>query len=135
MRIISCEIVPCALPVRRFGLAAAVFMFLALLGCQAGPGASFVKPTIAVLKFENKAPFPYQWDLGGGTRDVLTDRLVKTDRYHVIERPELDGVMREINLENTGLTRAQDKAKEASVKGNMHTAQVACEASATDSGS
>ena len=104
-------IAPFALPVRRFFQAFLIYAFLALLGCHAGPGLSYVKPTIAVLKFENKAPFPYQWDLGGGTRDILTDRLVKTDRYHVIERPEIDSVMREIHLENTGVTRQQDRAQ------------------------
>ena len=117
MSIISSQkVAPCVLPGRWFWRGVVAFGVLALLGCQAGPGASYVKPTIAVLKFENKAPFPYQWDLGGGTRDILTDRLVKTDQYHVIERPDLDGVMREINLENTGLTRPQDKAKVGQLK-------------------
>lgn len=42
------------------------------------------------------------------------------------------GILAAIALPN--FIGAQDKAKEASVKGNMHTAQVACEASATDAG-
>lgn len=42
------------------------------------------------------------------------------------------GILAAIALPN--FIGAQDKAKEASVKGNMHTAQVACEAYATDSG-
>ncbi len=42
------------------------------------------------------------------------------------------GILAAIALPN--FIGAQDKAKEASVKGNMHTAQVACEAYATDAG-
>jgi len=107
---------PCGLPVRRFMQAVMAFGVLALLGCQAGPGTSYVKPTIAVLRFDNKAPIPFQWDLGGGTKDILTDRLVKTDRFHVIERPDIESVMREIHLENTGQTREQDRAKVGQLK-------------------
>ena len=106
----------CGLPMRRFMQAVMAFGVLALLGCQAGPQASYVKPTIAVLRFDNKAPVPFQWDLGGGTKDILTDRLVKTDRFHVIERPDIESVMREIHLENTGQTREQDRAKVGQLK-------------------
>lgn len=72
--------------------------------------SKFVKPTIAVMKFENRAPFPLGWDLGSGMRDVLVDRLVATNRYHVIERPELGQVVNELKLQNSGLTREQNKA-------------------------
>jgi curli biogenesis system outer membrane secretion channel CsgG len=69
-----------------------------------------VKPTIAVMKFENRAQFPLAWDLGGGTRDVLVDRLVKTDRYRVIERPEIDSILRELQFQQSGATRAHERA-------------------------
>ena len=91
---------------------------LLLLGaCQARPmAADYVKPSIAVLKFENRAPFPYKWDIGGGTKDILVDRLMKTQRYQVIERPEINALMREINLQNSGVTRAQDRARIGQLK-------------------
>ncbi|HZK80693.1 MAG TPA: CsgG/HfaB family protein [Humisphaera sp.] len=73
------------------------------------PG-EFIKPTIAVMKFENRAPFPLKWDLGTGTQDVLVHRLVSVGRYHVIERPEIDSVLRELKFENSGMTRDQEKA-------------------------
>ena len=86
-----------------------------LAGCQASE-AGYAKPSIAVLKFENRASFPERWDLGGGTKDVLVDRLMKTDRYHVIERPEIDAIMRELNLQNSGATRTQTRAKLGQLK-------------------
>lgn len=76
----------------------------------------YVKPTIAVMKFENRAPFPLSWDLGTGTRDVLVDRLVQTRRYHVIERPEIDSVLREIDFQHSGMTRPQEKARLGQIK-------------------
>ncbi|HUT01041.1 MAG TPA: CsgG/HfaB family protein [Phycisphaerae bacterium] len=72
--------------------------------------AKYIKPTIAVMKFENRAPFPMGWDLGTGMRDILVDRLCATQRYYVVERPELGSVMRELQFQNSGATRGQDRA-------------------------
>lgn len=87
-----------------------------LAGCGSARKADYIKPTIAVMKFDNRAPFPYKWDIGGGTKEVLTDRLVKTGRYQVIERPELESILREIHLQNSGLTRPQDRARLGQLK-------------------
>jgi len=94
-------------------------MLLTLIGCAGGPAgkpAEFVKPSVAVMKFENRAAFPMRWDLGGGTRDVLVDRLMKTGRYHVIERPELGEIVKELNFQQSGMTRPQDKAALGKIK-------------------
>jgi len=40
-------------------------------------GAAYIKPGVAVMKFENRAQFDMHWDLGGGMRDILVDRLVE----------------------------------------------------------
>lgn len=87
-------------------------------GCASNvaPLAGYVRPTIAVMKFENRAAFPLGWNLGDGMRDVLVDRLVATGRYHVIERPELDSVLDEIRLEQSGLTRPHDRATPGRLK-------------------
>lgn len=91
-----------------------------LCGCAqtspSGEAKDFVKPTVAVMKFENRASFPMHWDLGSGTRDVLVDRLMRTGRYHVIERPELSEVLKELNLQQSGVTRANDKAALGRIK-------------------
>ncbi len=78
--------------------------------------ALFVKPTIAVMKFENRAPFPMNWSLGEGMADILVDRLVETSRYHVIERPELDAVIRELRLQRSGATREKTRAALGQIK-------------------
>lgn len=87
---------------------------LAAMACGCGgkekPSGQYVKPTVAVMKFENRAAFPMRWDLGTGTRDMLVDGLMRTDRFHVIERPELDSVVGELNFQKSGMTREENKA-------------------------
>ncbi len=78
--------------------------------------AYYIQPTIAVMKFENRAPFPYKWDLGDGMADILVDRLVSSKRYHVIERVELESVLRELDLQDSGITRQQRRALRGRVK-------------------
>ncbi len=98
-----------------------VLIILAFIaGCaNSGPSgdpADYVKPSIAVIKFENRAAFPMQWDLGSGTRDVLVDRLMKTGRYHVIERPEINEIVKELKFQHAGMTRPEDKAALGKIK-------------------
>ncbi len=89
-------------------------------GCEGGlfggNPADFVKPTIAVMKFDNRAPFPLNWDIGDGMRDILVDRLVATGRYHVVERPELDSILGELRLQHSGVTRQQRRAALGRIK-------------------
>lgn len=77
---------------------------------------AYVKPTIAVMKFENRAPFPLGWNIGAGMADILVDRLVATGRYHVLERPELDSVLEELRLQQSGQTRPQNKVAAGRLK-------------------
>ncbi|MHC4984134.1 MAG: CsgG/HfaB family protein, partial [Planctomycetota bacterium] len=95
--------------------------FLAAAGCDGGlgiyrSGADWVKPTIAVMKFENRSSLPLGWDVGGGMRDILVDRLCATDRFQVIERPELELVMKELHFQQTGATRQHNRAKLGRIK-------------------
>jgi curli biogenesis system outer membrane secretion channel CsgG len=90
-------------------------------GCEGNSGLGrnpddFVKPTIAVMKFENRASFPLGWNLGGGMQEVLVDRLMATNRYHVIERQELASVIGEIKLQQSGATRSQGRAATGRLK-------------------
>jgi len=77
-------------------------------GCQpavrysAKQQAKYVKPTIAVMSFENRAPVHTKWNLGDGLADQLIDRLIQTRRYVVLERAHLDRIL-------TELKRSQDK--------------------------
>lgn len=98
---------------RIIGLVCALAAVLAA-GCGAsGAGRSaedYIKPTIAVMKFENRVSFPLGWNLGGGMQEVLVDRLMETGRYHVVERQELDSVLKEIRFQQSGATRSEGKA-------------------------
>lgn len=92
-------------------LCALIGRTILLAGCGlADPREEYVKPTIAVMKFENRAPFPLKWNLGDGMKDVLVDRLMSSRRFRVIERPEIDSVINELRFQNTGLTREQRRA-------------------------
>jgi len=78
--------------------------------------AKYVKPSIAVIKFENRAPFPLEWDLGDGMKEMLTDALVTSGRYRVIERIEIDTVLRELRFQYGGSTRRAGRAKAQNLK-------------------
>ncbi|MFP4140050.1 MAG: CsgG/HfaB family protein, partial [Planctomycetota bacterium] len=98
--------------IRSIALAA---MAVLAVGCARRDALSvpegYVKPTIAVMKFENNAPFPLKWNLGDGMRDILVDRLCATKCYHVLERGEMDALIAEMRLQNSGATRRQGRAK------------------------
>jgi curli biogenesis system outer membrane secretion channel CsgG len=95
--------------------AALAAVLVASVGCARRDALSvpegYVKPTIAVMKFENNAPFPLKWNLGDGMRDILVDRLVDTDCYHVLERGEMDSLLAEMRLQNSGATRQEGRAE------------------------
>lgn len=92
---------------------------LCCTGCTSTVGADpagYVKPTVAVMKFENRAQFPMRWKLGSGMRDILVDRLLATERFCVVERPELNSVLGELKLQNSGATREQARARLGRIK-------------------
>jgi curli biogenesis system outer membrane secretion channel CsgG len=70
----------------------------------------YVTPTIAVLDFENKAPFPGNWNLGRGMRDQLVDRLVQSRRYTVLEREDLPALIAEMQNQRTAYFRPEGRA-------------------------
>ena len=91
----------------RYAIAISLIVAVVLAGgCgrSAGSDPNCVKPTVAVLKFDNRAPFPMGWKIGGGMSEVLVDRLLKTGRYHVVERADIAGVMREIQFQPVSYT-------------------------------
>jgi len=86
------------------------------LGFGSGDPARYVKPSVAVIKFDNRAPFPLEWDLGDGMKEMLTDALVTSERYRVIERLEIDTVLRELRFQYTGSTRQAGRASQGRLK-------------------
>jgi curli biogenesis system outer membrane secretion channel CsgG len=61
------------------------------------------KPRIAVLEFKNKADNQW-WYSGGGeaAQDVFVTELVKSGKFRVVEREQLEALMREKNLTLSG---------------------------------
>lgn len=66
------------------------------------------KKTIGVSKFDAVGSFVGQyggWDIGGGLAAMLTSELARTNRFVVVERPDLDTVLREKQMALSGVTR------------------------------
>jgi len=105
-------------------------------GCGGGLGSGgrnpddYVKPTIAVMKFENRAGFPLNWSLGDGMQEILVDRLLATGRYHVVERQELGAIMDELKFQQGQATRPQGKV----ATGRIRNCQYLIKGAVTDFG-
>ena len=77
---------------------------LLAVGRRAGPHRRRAdKPRIAVLEFKNKAD--NQWWYHGGAeaaQDVFVTELVKSGKFRVVEREQLEALMQEKNLALSG---------------------------------
>lgn len=87
--------------VKNYALAILISAILFFNGCNGvkyspADEAKYFKPSIAVVSFENKAPVQTGWQLGTGLADQLTDRLMATHRYVVVERAQLARVLKEL---------------------------------------
>lgn len=75
-----------------------------------------LKKRIAVFKFEDKTAHAYHWwtgqSVGEGMADMLTTALVKSGKYRVFERQEIeDVVMKEQSLGQMGAVTPESAAK------------------------
>ncbi len=66
--------------------------------------AQGAKPRVAILEFKNKASnYSWNWyNAGRGAQDMLVTELVKTGKYRVIEREQLQAIMQEKHLSLSG---------------------------------
>ncbi len=69
------------------------------------------KKLIAVGSFENKTNFSGQWNLGDGMAEMLTTSLMQSARFIVLERPEVERILREQNFAASGRTTGEGGAK------------------------
>ena len=73
------------------------------------------KKRVAVFSFEDKSKHGYHWWTGGspgdGMADMLITELVKSGKYTVIERGEIDQIMQEQNLGMSGRVTPQSAAE------------------------
>ncbi|MDJ0724149.1 MAG: CsgG/HfaB family protein [Prochloraceae cyanobacterium] len=72
------------------------------------------KPRIAVLDFDYSSvntPYVYDFSRSRGVSDILVNRLVRTGKYRVIERSQIDAILREQNLGASGRVNASTAAQ------------------------
>lgn len=69
------------------------------------------KKMVAVGTFENKAGFRAEWDLGEGMAEMLTTALVQTNRFIVLERPEVKKILEEQDFGATDRTTKEGGAQ------------------------
>jgi curli biogenesis system outer membrane secretion channel CsgG len=84
-------------------LALCAALLLAVFAVPALVSAGGDKPRIAVLEFKNKAD--NQWWYHGGAeaaQDVFVTELVKSGKFRVVEREQLEALMQEKNLSLSG---------------------------------
>lgn len=70
------------------------------------------KPRIAVMNFQNNSQFNWWGDqLGGAAADEVITQLLKTNKFSVIERQQLQAILQEQHLGQSGLTNPATAAK------------------------
>lgn len=80
-----------------------------------------IKKRVAVFIFDDKTDKSLRWwnnkSVGEGVSDMLTTELVKTGNYRVIERQELDQILKEQDLGTAGVVTPQSAAEIGKVLG------------------
>jgi curli biogenesis system outer membrane secretion channel CsgG len=69
---------------------------------EALPPLKGLKKSIAVMEFVNESAFTAQWQVGSGIADMLTEALIETDRFVVVERPDIQRILRQQGLGFSG---------------------------------
>lgn len=91
--------------------------------------ANGLKKTIAVADFENNSGFYGSWNIGSGMADMLTDSLIQSGQFIVLERQAIDAVLAEQNLAASGRTT---QAGTGAQSGNIKKAQILIQGSVTE---
>ena len=80
-----------------------------------------IKKRVAVFIFDDKTDKSWRWwnnkGVGEGVAEMLTTELVKTGNYRVIERRQLDQILKEQDLGASGIVTPQSAAKIGKVLG------------------
>lgn len=90
--------------------------------------AAALKKFVAVSRFENKTSWKGQWALDQGMTDQLTDALMQSGKFIVLERETLNDVIEEQDLAASGRTA---KSKSAAT-GKLTSAQILIKGAITE---
>ena len=94
------------------------------------PAAMGPKKLVAVAEFENKTNWQGQVNLGTGMADQLITSLMNTERYMVLERDNIEAVLREQDFGASGRTTKEGGAK----IGKISRAQILIQGAVTEFG-
>jgi curli biogenesis system outer membrane secretion channel CsgG len=81
---------------------------------SAYPPYTGIRKRLAVLRLENKVKMPVpdqSWRIGEGLTEMLATELFRTGRYVMVERAALTDIVKEQELGQTGLVRAETAAR------------------------
>lgn len=109
--------------IRGLGLA---FVAGAVVFVLANPVAAQSKQSIAVMKFTVSAGSGYNywhsasWDLGSGMAEMTTTALVEAGKFKVLERQQIEGVLGEQDLGDSGRVNPATAAKIGKILGAQY---------------
>jgi curli biogenesis system outer membrane secretion channel CsgG len=101
---------------------------LAALSLVAAAHGATLKKIVAVSSFENKTQWRGQVDLGDGMADQLTDALMQSGQFTVMERQQLGAVVAEQDLANSGRAQKSQSAQ----TGKLVNAQILIKGTVTE---
>ena len=94
---------------RKFLTELVFFLLIALCFQVMSQDLAALKKRVAVINFEDRSGYGH--NIGQGVADMLVTSLVESDKFIVIERAELDQILKEQGLGQTGLVTPQSAAK------------------------
>lgn len=107
----------------------ACLVFLGML-CVSQAQAAGLRKVVAISRFENKSSYGGggQWDLDNGMADQLTDALVQSGQFTVLERETLTDVISEQDMAASGRFQQSKSAR----TGKLTSAQVLIKGTVTE---
>ncbi|MCI0494725.1 hypothetical protein L0Z72_06925 [candidate division KSB1 bacterium] len=98
-----------------FNIALSLALLLILAAIAPAQSPKALKKRVAVFAFEDKTDHTWHWwtgqPVGQGMADMLVTELVKSGKYKVIERQEIEKILSEQKMGQTGLVTPESAAK------------------------
>lgn len=85
-------------------------------GRYPAPDPDQILPVVTVSSFNNRSGFSGGWNLGSGMADILVAELMQTRHYVVVERAELQTVVKELDLQSRPEFRREGRVKTNNLK-------------------
>ncbi len=96
-------------------------LFVFLLSSVSGVYSAQLKKRVAVFSFEDKSGHSYHWwtgqPVGEGMSDMLVTELVKTGKFSVMERQEMEQLLKEQSMGMSGVVTPESAAQAGKVLG------------------